>query len=161
MNSKTRVEDMLSVRVRYVTKIKRIYAFVTKTEGFSYIETLFSLSIISMIAFIMPGIFSVFSQMEMVDANMDGDIFVMDIIAASGSSEEVMTNGRDTIIFKTDRGNEEYRYRNSRIIKSVNGEGFITMMFDVVVWQISENEEQINVKVKTNGEFDETLTIKK
>lgn len=114
-----------------------------------------------MIAFIMPGIFSVFSQMEMVDANMDGDIFVMDIIAASGSSEEVMTNGRDTIIFKTDRGNEEYRYRNSRIIKSVNGEGFITMMFDVVVWQISENEEQINVKVKTNGEFDETLTIKK
>ena len=147
--------------MRYVTKMKSIYAFVTKTEGFSYIETLFSLSIISMIAFIMPGVFSVFSQMEMVDANMDGDIFVMDIIAVSKSAEEVMTNGRDTITFVTGRGHEEYRYRNSRIIKSINGEGFITMMFDVVEWQISEMEEGINVKLKTNGEFDEALIIKK
>ncbi|CAM4143926.1 Competence protein ComGF [Lacicoccus alkaliphilus] len=133
----------------------------TKIEGFSYIETLLSLSIISMIAFIMPGAFSVFSQMELVDANMEGDIFVMDIIAVSGTAEEVITNGRDTITFETARGHEEYRYRNSRVIKSINGEGFITMMFDVVEWKINDKEEVVSLKVKTNGEFDETLIIKK
>lgn len=144
-----------------MTKRKRTYASVIKNDGFSYIETLFSLSILSMIAFILPGVFSVFSQLEMVDANTDGDIFVMDIITVSKSSKEVTVIGKDTIAFVTDRGREEYRYRDSRIIKSINGEGFITMMFEVVAWQITDEGDSMNIKIKTNGEFDETLIIKK
>ncbi len=130
-------------------------------DGFSFIETLFSLSVISMIAFILPGVFSTFSQLEMVDANLDGDIFVMDILEVSGSAEAVVINGRDAITFETEKGIEEYRYRDSRIIKSINGEGFITMMFDVVEWKIADDEDLISLMVKTNGEFNENLIIKK
>lgn len=142
-------------------KRKRVYASAIKNNGFSYIETLFSLSIISMIAFILPGVFNVFSQLDMVDANIDGDIFIMDITSVSKTAEEVTIIGKDTIAFETDRGREEYRHRNARIIKSINGEGFITMMFDVAGWQIIDEGDWVNIKIKTNGEFDETLIIKK
>lgn len=114
-----------------------------------------------MIAFIMPGVFSVYSQLEMVEANMDGDIFVMDIITVSKSAKEISIIGKDIIAFETDRGREEYRYLNSRIIKSINGEGFITLMFDVVGWQVTEEGDSMNIKIKTSGEFDETIIIKK
>lgn len=140
---------------------KKNYASVIRNEGFSYIEVLFSLSIISMIAFILPGVFGVFSQLKMVDVNLDGDILVMDIIEASGDAEEIVTNGRDTIAFETERGLEEYRYRDSRIIKSIDGKGFITMLFDVVEWKISNDEGAVSLKIKTNGEFDETIIIRK
>ncbi|SOC38704.1 hypothetical protein [Salinicoccus kekensis] len=140
---------------------KKNYASVIRNEGFSYIEVLFSLSIISMIAFILPGVFGVFSQLKMVDVNLDGDILVMDIIEASRDAEEIVTNGRDTIAFETERGLEEYRYRDSRIIKSIDGKGFITMLFDVVEWKISNDEGAVSLKIKTNGEFDETIIIRK
>lgn len=139
----------------------KIYASATRNEGFSYIEVLFSLSIMSMIAFILPGVFGVFSQLKMVDANLDGDILVMDIIEVSEAAEEVVTNGRDMIAFETERGLEEYRYRDSRIIKSIDGKGFITMLFDVVEWKISNEEEAVSIRIKTNGEFDETIIIRK
>lgn len=142
-------------------KRKKIYVLDFNNDGFSFIETLFSLSVISMIAFILPGVFSTFSQLEMVDANLDGDIFVMDILEVSGSAEAVVINGRDAITFETEKGIEEYRYRDSRIIKSINGEGFITMMFDVVEWKIADDEDLISLMVKTNGEFNENLIIKK
>lgn len=147
--------------MRYVVNRKKNYASVIRNEGFSYIEVLFSLSIISMIAFILPGVFGVFSQLKMVDVNLDGDILVMDIIEASGDAEEIVTNGRDTIAFETERGLEEYRYRDSRIIKSIDGKGFITMLFDVVEWKISNDEGAVSLKIKTNGEFDETIIIRK
>lgn len=147
--------------MRYVVNRKKNYASVIRNEGFSYIEVLFSLSIISMIAFILPGVFGVFSQLKMVDVNLDGDILVMDIIEASRDAEEIVTNGRDTIAFETERGLEEYRYRDSRIIKSIDGKGFITMLFDVVEWKISNDEGAVSLKIKTNGEFDETIIIRK
>lgn len=147
--------------MRYVTKRKKSYASVIRTEGFSYMETLFSLSVISMIAFILPGVFGVFSELEMVDANLDGDIFIMDLIEVSEEAEEVTTNGRDSITFKTPGGLKEYRYRDSRIIKSIDGKGFITMMFDVAEWRISDEKEAVNIKIRTDGEFDETIIIRK
>lgn len=114
-----------------------------------------------MIAFILPGVFGVFSELEMVDANLDGDIFIMDFIEVSEEAEEVTTNGRDSITFKTPGGLKEYRYRDSRIIKSIDGKGFITMMFDVVEWRISDEKEAVNIKIRTDGEFDETIVIRK
>lgn len=147
--------------MKFVTRIKTIYASISKTNGFTYLETLFSLSIISLIAFILPATFGVFSQFGMIDTDLDGDIFIMDIIEVSKSSDEVEKKGTNAIIFETERGKIEYQLNNNRIIKSINNQGFITMLFDVKTWDIKEEKDYIKIKIKTNGEFDEEITIKK
>lgn len=124
-------------------------------------ETLFSLSVISLIAFILPATFSVFSQFGMIDTELDGDIFIMDIIETSESSDEVKKKGKNSLIFLTERGKIEYQLNNARIIKSIDDQGFITMLFDVSTWEITEDERVIKIKIKTNGEFYEEITIKK
>ena len=124
-------------------------------------ETLFSLSVISLIAFILPATFSVFSQFGMIDTDLDGDIFIMDIIETSASSDEVKKKGKNTLIFSTERGKIEYQLNNARIIKSIDDQGFITMLFDVSTWEITEDKRVIKIKIKTNGEFNEEITIKK
>lgn len=147
--------------MRYVTRIKTIYASVSKTNGFTYLETLFSLSVISLIAFILPATFGAFSQFGMVDTDLNGDIFIMDIIETSKSSDEVEKKGANSIIFETERGKIEYQLNNTRIIKSIDNQGFITMLFDVATWDITEDKNFIRIKIKTNGEFYEEITIKK
>lgn len=147
--------------MRYVTRLEKICASASKNNGFTYLETLFSLSVISLIAFILPATFSVFSQFGMIDTDLDGDIFIMDIIETSASSDEVKKKGKNTLIFSTERGKIEYQLNNARIIKSIDDQGFITMLFDVSTWEITEDERVIKIKIKTNGEFYEEITIKK
>lgn len=147
--------------MRYVTRLEKICASASKNDGFTYLETLFSLSVISLIAFILPATFSVFSQFGMIDTDLDGDIFIMDIIETSASSDEVKKKGKNTLIFSTERGKIEYQLNNARIIKSIDDQGFITMLFDVSTWEITEDERVIKIKIKTNGEFYEEITIKK
>lgn len=147
--------------MRYVTRLEKICASASKNNGFTYLETLFSLSVISLIAFILPATFSVFSQFGMIDTELDGDIFIMDIIETSESSDEVKKKGKNSLIFLTERGKIEYQLNNARIIKSIDDQGFITMLFDVSTWEITEDERVIKIKIKTNGEFNEEITIKK
>ncbi|WP_462420740.1 competence type IV pilus minor pilin ComGF [Salinicoccus sp. Marseille-QA3877] len=144
-----------------MTRLEKICASASKNDGFTYLETLFSLSVISLIAFILPATFSVFSQFGMIDTELDGDIFIMDIIETSESSDEVKKKGKNSLIFLTERGKIEYQLNNARIIKSIDDQGFITMLFDVSTWEITEDERVIKIKIKTNGEFYEEITIKK
>lgn len=147
--------------MRYVTRLEKICASASKNNGFTYLETLFSLSVISLIAFILPATFSVFSQFGMIDTDLDGDIFIMDLIETSESSDEVKKKGTESIIFETERGKIEYQLNNTRIIKSIDDQGFITMLFGVSIWDITEEKHVIKIKIKTNGEFDEEITVKK
>lgn len=147
--------------MRFVTKMKKVYVSVLKNNGFTYLETLFSLSVISLIAFILPATFGVFSQFGMIDTDLEGDIFLMDIVETSRSADEVEIDNKKTITFETERGKIEYQLNNSRIVKSINDEGFITMLFDVTTWDFTEEKKFIKIKIKTDGEFDEEILIKK
>lgn len=144
-----------------MTKMKKVYVSVLKNNGFTYLETLFSLSVISLIAFILPATFGVFSQFGMIDTDLEGDIFFMDIVETSRSADEVEIDNKETITFETERGKIEYQLNNSRIVKSINDEGFITMLFDVTTWDFTEEKKFIKIKIKTDGEFDEEILIKK
>ena len=141
--------------------MKKVYVSVLKNNGFTYLETLFSLSVISLIAFILPATFGVFSQFGMIDTDLEGDIFFMDIVETSRSADEVEIDNKETITFETERGKIEYQLNNSRIVKSINNEGFITMLFDVTTWDFTEEKKFIKIKIKTDGEFDEEILIKK
>ncbi len=144
-----------------MTKMKKVYVSVLKNNGFTYLETLFSLSVISLIAFILPATFGVFSQFGMIDTDLEGDIFLMDIVETSRSADEVEIDNKKTITFETERGKIEYQLNNSRIVKSINDEGFITMLFDVTTWDFTEEKKFMKIKIKTDGEFDEEILIKK
>ncbi|WP_156302641.1 ComGF family competence protein [Salinicoccus sp. YB14-2] len=141
--------------------MKKVYVSVLKNNGFTYLETLFSLSVISLIAFILPATFGVFSQFGMIDTDLEGDIFLMDIVETSRSADEVEIDNKKTITFETERGKIEYQLNNSRIVKSINDEGFITMLFDVTTWDFTEEKKFMKIKIKTDGEFDEEILIKK
>lgn len=143
-----------------MTKLMEVFASALKNNGFTYLETLFSLSVISLIAFILPATFGVFSQFGMIDTDLEGDIFIMDIVETSRSSNEVEIDDKKSITFETEAGKIEYQLNNSRIIKSINKEGFITMLFGVTTWEITEEKKFIKIKIKTDGEFDEKILIK-
>ncbi len=94
--------------------------------------------------------------------NYDFDMFVFDIVETYNNSQSVYTSQSGTMLnFVMDSGNVSYRMNNSRIIKSVDGMGFITLLYEVERFEIS-NSEDITLRVKgDNGIIDETFTFRK
>ncbi len=144
---------------RYVEMtIKRC---VLSNDGLTLIETLLSLFTIAFMLGFMPMIIKFFN-VDDAFYNYDFDMFVFDIVETYNNSQSVYTSQSGTMLnFVMDSGNVSYRMNNSRIIKSVDGMGFITLLYEVERFEIS-NSEDITLRVKgDNGIIDETFTFRK
>ena len=128
-------------------------------DGFTYLEMLLSLMTAALIMAVMPGILSVFQALEPIDDDYDLDIFTMDIMETYDASSDIKISNASVIQFKTDRGQVSYRYQNGRIIKSIDGGGFVTLMFNIDTFILNESNGLITLKLK--GDADETYTFNK
>ena len=128
-------------------------------DGFTYLEMLLSLMTAALIMAVMPGILSVFQELEPIDDDYDLDIFTMDIMETYDASSDIKISNASVIQFKTDRGQVSYRYQNGRIIKSIDGDGFVTLMFNIDTFILNESNGLITLKLK--GDPDETYTFNK
>lgn len=128
-------------------------------DGFTYLEMLLSLMTAALIMAVMPNIMMMFQGLTLHEDHYDTDIFMLDIIEVSGAAEEVDASGTSEINFKTDRGKISYSYSSGRIIKSIDNAGFVTLMFNINSFVITETKETITLQLK--GAADETLIFKK
>lgn len=134
---------------------------VLRNDGLTLIETLLSLFTVAFMLGFMPMIIKFFN-VEDAFYNYDFDMFVFDIVETYSVSQSVYTSQSGTMLnFVMDSGNVSYRMNNSRIIKSVDGAGFITLLYDVELFEIINNED-IKLRIKgDNGIIDETFTFRK
>ena len=134
---------------------------VLRNDGLTLIETLLSLFTVAFMLGFMPMIIKFFN-VEDAFYNYDFDMFVFDIVEIYSVSQSVYTSQSGTMLnFVMDSGNVSYRMNNSRIIKSVDGAGFITLLYDVELFEIINNED-IKLRIKgDNGIIDETFTFRK
>lgn len=134
---------------------------VSNDAGLTLIETLLSLFTVAFMLGFIPMIIKFF-YVDDAFYNYDFDMFVFDLIETYNDSQSVYTSQSDMMLnFVMDNGNVSYRMNNNRIIKSVDGMGFITLLYDVEMFEIS-NSENITLRIKgDSGGIDETFTFKK
>ena len=128
-------------------------------EGFTYLEMLLSLMTAALIMAVMPNVMTLFQALTLHEDHYDTDIFMLDIIETYNAADVVDAAGGSVINFKTDRGDVTYRYSSGRIIKSIDNAGFVTLMFNIESFVITETKEAITLQLK--GAADETLIFKK
>ncbi|CAD2073779.1 hypothetical protein GCM10007275_04520 [Jeotgalicoccus coquinae] len=126
-------------------------------DGFSYMEVLLSLMTAALIMAVMPNIMMMFQSLTLDGDYYDTDIFTLDIIETYKVSEKIKTAGR-TINFTTDHGEVSYRFADGRIIKSIDGDGFVTMMFNIEEFIITKENTSITLELK--GAANETFTFR-
>lgn len=115
----------------------------------------------SVIVIIMPSVMKLFNDISLPEDIFDGDLFIIDTIEIYKTSEEILITDSHQIIFKTEQGEVKYRLYNDRIIKSINGKGFVTMMFNVDTFDISETADSYKIDINTTGGFNETVHFQK
>lgn len=128
---------------------------VWNDSGMTLIEALISLFTLAFMLSFIPLIIQFFNTDDTV-YDFDYDLFVIDLMESYQLSETVSTNHDQSMInFLTPSGNVSYRLNVNRIIKSIDGAGFITMLFNVDTMQISETEHTISMQIiggSSNGE---------
>ncbi|WP_342386968.1 ComGF family competence protein [Salinicoccus bachuensis] len=136
---------------------------LSETTGFTYIEALISLSIAAFVMSLMPSILMQFDMTQSPKIDFEMDFFIFEITEVHEKSSSVhvdRTNG--VISFKTEKGEISYRKYGSRIVKSVEQSGFVTVMFEVEQFSLQETTSHIQLSVTTGeGEGVEKLYFPK
>src|SRR5699024_10130947 len=129
--------------------------------GFRYMEALAVLSVAAMIMMVMPATVSYFSSMNDYGHEFEADFFILDITDVYKASEKItVSSDGASISFDDDKKVISYRRAGGRIIRSVDGSGFITVMFGVKKFDIRDEEIHARLYIETeNGEFNETFTF--
>ena len=128
-------------------------------RGFTYVELLLSLMVVIFITMSLPQMMTFFQKIDLAEDNYDFDIFLIDIYDVYKNSESIEVEGANRLTFKTDQREVTYHYTNGRLIKSINQEGFVTMMYHVDSVTITSSKQVVSLKIK--GLVDETLLFKK
>lgn len=134
---------------------------VFNNNGLTLIETLISLFTVAFMLGFMPMIIKFFN-VDDAFYNYDFDMFVFDIVETYNGSDSVYTNQDATMLnFVMDSGNVSYRLNGDRIIKSIDGYGFITLLYNVELFEISRNHDDILLRIKgDNANIDEKFKFK-
>lgn len=132
-----------------------------KNDGFTLLEVLISLFLISVIITLFPIILQFFQKAKVPADNFDIDIFILDIYSEINVTEkyDVKKISDREIQIQNDKRKINYRYFEKRLIKSVNNDGFITLMYDVSKFNVEETKDQFRVNVGGNKTFE--IAIKK
>lgn len=142
--------------------MKKILSYASRLNnksGFTYIEALASLSVAAVIMSLMPAIFTFFQNVNQEPAEFEADFFVLDITEVFQDSEEIeVASSKLAITFKNDKRDISYRKAGDRIIRSVDGSGFVTVMFGVDRFDIKESPKSIELAITSEDvSFNETL----
>lgn len=138
-------------------------AFASGNGGFTYIEALAALSVAALIMTAMPAAISYFASMSDYGHDFEADFFVLDITDIYKESEKITVSSVGTSVsFDDGKKVISYRRAGNRIIRSVDGSGFITVMYGVKKFDISDEGADVRLDIESeNGEFNETFTFKK
>ena len=139
----------------------KILKFVRSDSGFTLIEAILSLFTLAFILSFLPMLIKFFHTDDLI-YDLDYDLFVIELMETYQDSEAVSTNdGQSMINFTTESKSVSYRLNNNRVIKSIDGVGFITMLFNVDAFIITESEYSIQLEIIGGQIENETFSFKK
>lgn len=134
---------------------------VRNDSGITLIEAMLSLFTLAFILSFIPLIIKFFHTEDTVYV-FDFDLFVIDLMETYKESDTVSTNDTYSMVtFTTDSGNISYRLNTDRVIKSIDGTGFITMLYNVEHFFINETSTEIHMEIREGHGIDETFTFQK
>lgn len=112
-------------------------AMVKRFKAFTYIEVLFALFITILIFTILPVLFKTTHFIETrlaTQSNLDLEFFAVDLTRdLLEKNSRIIENDirKNKIVIKNNDKDIVYEYKNNKIIKSVNGNGNITILNNV------------------------------
>lgn len=145
-------------------KIIRNFVYLSnKNSGFTYMEALAALSVAALIMSAMPAAMSYFETLDEHTHDFEPDFFVLDITDVYKENGKMkVSSSASSITFDNDKRSVNYRRSGNRIIRSIDGSGFVTVMFGVKNFDIKDSSGEVSLTVETeNGEFNETFIFKK
>src|SRR5699024_12442016 len=153
--------NLLFYRVIFISIVylRRSYRFFISMSDFTYVELLLSLMVVIFITMSLPQMMTFFQKIDLAEDIYDFDIFLIDIYDVYKNSESIEVEGANRLTFKRNQTEVTYHYTNGRLIKSINQEGFVTMMYHVDSVTITSDKQVVSLKIK--GLVDETLLFKK
>lgn len=100
-----------------------------------------------------PSILTQFENVHSPAMDFELDFFMIDISEAYEKSTEVRVDTRThSVVFKIGKGEVEYRKHGSRIIKSVEQNGYVTVMFGADDFKLEETTTHVRISVSGKGE---------
>lgn len=140
--------------------VKRLQIDALKlSEGFTYIEMLLSLFVLSMILFITIPTIRLFGSIELNEQSFDIDVFIEDIFEVETNKKDIVIT-KSSLIFDNEHGTITYRLSNNRIVKSIDKKGFIPLMTNVLEFNVTEDKHHVYIMIEEGDETYE-MYIKK
>lgn len=140
--------------------VKRMQIDALKSsEGFTYIEMLLSLFVLSMILFITIPTIRLFGSVELNEQSFDIDVFIEDVFEVETNKKDIVIT-KNSLTFDNEHGTITYRLSNNRIVKSIDKKGFIPLMTNVLEFNVSEDKHQVYIMIEEGDETYE-MYIKK
>lgn len=140
--------------------VKRLQIDALKlNEGFTYIEMLLSLFVLSMILFITIPTIRLFGSIELNEQSFDIDVFIEDIFEVETNKKDIVIT-KNSITFDNEHGTITYRLSNNRIVKSIDKKGFIPLMTNVLEFNVTEDKHHVYIMIEEGDETYE-MYIKK
>ncbi|MDK6862633.1 MULTISPECIES: competence type IV pilus minor pilin ComGF [Nosocomiicoccus] len=128
-------------------------------EGFTYIEMLLSLFVLSMILFITIPTIRLFGSIELNEQSFDIDVFIEDIFEVETNKKDIVIT-KNSLTFDNEHGTITYRLSNNRIVKSIDKKGFIPLMTNVLEFNVTEDKHHVYIMIEEGDETYE-MYIKK
>lgn len=143
--------------------IGKIKHFALKrNDGFTYVEALVGLSVLSIIVMLTPSIMKLFNDISLPEDVFDGDLFIIELVDVAKNADEInLSKDKSSIQFSTERGEIKYRLHNDRVVKSINNQGFVTLMFNVDTFTLKESSDSYEITINAAGGFNETVIFEK
>lgn len=140
--------------------VKRLQIDALKlSEGFTYIEMLLSLFVLSMILFITIPTIRLFGSIELNEQSFDIDVFIEDIFEVETNKKDIVIT-KNSLTFDNEHGTITYRLSNNRIVKSIDKKGFIPLMTNVLEFNVTEDKHHVYIMIEEGDETYE-MYIKK
>ncbi|GAB3071739.1 hypothetical protein JCM19029_02160 [Salinicoccus sesuvii] len=122
-------------------------------SGFTYIEAIISLSVAAFIMSLTPSLLMQFETVHSQAMDFEIDFFMIDISDTYEKSTEVRVDTRtQSIVFKVGKGEIEYRKHGARIIKTVDQNGYVTVMFGAEEFSLKETDTLVHISILGKGD---------
>ena len=128
-------------------------------KGFSYVELLLSLMVITLITFTLPQLLTTLNNIKLHEDNYDFDVFILDIGNTYQSTDDIEVNNSKRVNFISDNRIVSYHFSANRIIKSIDNSGFVTLMYNVKNFDVEESKSSIVINIE--GVQNEKLEFKR
>lgn len=136
-------------------------AGMLSNQGFTLVETLFALSVFSVIVFFLSPLFQIMLRDDDLNANlqqMEWDVFCSEIKFELHSSTSIISTG-DHLVFTTSLGTVTFEKYNDSLRRQVNGTGHEILLQNVDKVSFSKIKNAILVSVTDTTGKDYSVTV--